>query len=189
MTPASHLKPVNGAVVATRVSLGGHTYEVVPQRVGRLKKHLRIQLTDLDTLTGNIIDVGLERAHGILTVFIPDLMPLHEFLGFPSESVMNDPEGEEADDLGVTWPEITSAYTAIMQVNQFDLLSHLGKLIDPALIRNFISMRMLDLMSPEEAETPSGPTSDSSSSASTPGLQSGSTTSGTTPPTSESNAA
>jgi hypothetical protein len=174
--------------VTNTVSLGGHTYEVVPQRIGRIKKRIGRQLSTLADLSGgNILDVGMERAHSIIEVFIPDLMPLHEWLSFSSESAMNDPEAEEAEDLGPTWPEITTAFGVITRVNDFDLVKHLGKVINPELVRAYVSSFLFEQMDSLTAGT-DGTTTDSSSTPSTTGA-SESMTSGTTLPISELNAA
>lgn len=168
------------------IALGGHSYHVVPQRVGRLKKKLGHQLGDLTsvmTAEGNILDAGLEKAHALLEVFIPDLMPLHEFCGYSSESAYNDPEAEEADDVGPSFPEIVVAYEKVIEVNRFDLFKHLGNVISPALIRSVIQQEVGRTM------MAGGTTPSSLSTSVTPGLDTPSTTSGTTSPTSKSNAA
>lgn len=171
---------------SNRVELGGHSYVIVPQRVGRLKKLLGRQLgdiTEIATGEGDLLDVGLEKAHSILGVFIPDLMPLHEFCGYSSESAFNDPEADESDDVGPSFPEIVAAYEVIVAVNRFDLFKHLGKLVSPTLLRSIIQQEVgRTLMTP-------GTTNGSASSSATPGPDTPSTTSGTPSPTSESSAA
>ncbi len=165
-----------------QVQIGDYTYTVVPQRIGRLKKRLGRAVGDLESLGGDsladFVTSGLERAHGVLKVFIPDLMPLHEFCGYRSAEAMENDEEEEGE-YGPTVPDIVRAFEVVMQVNRLDLLGHLRTVISPELIRAYISGQVADAIR-------GGQTTDSLSSPSTPGA-SASTSSGTTPPTSTPN--
>jgi hypothetical protein len=170
--------PTEGAAV----QIGSYTYSVVPQRIGRLKKRLGRALGDLESLGGEsllaFVDSGLERAHDVLKVFIPDLMPAYEFLGYRSQDAMDADEDEEGD-YGPTLPDIVNAFEVVMRVNRLDLLGHLRSVISPELLRAYISSQAADLIRGDSRTT------SSASSASTNGAASESTISGTTPPTSE----
>lgn len=188
MNVAEQRPAANGTIAGSpSVVIGGKNYLIVPQRVGRLKKRLKREFETLSDIGGRevtgILDLGLEKAHGILAVFIPELMPLHEFLGFRSQEEMDDEDAEEHDDLGATVPEIDYAIRICLKVNRFDLAGALGKLISPDLIRAFLNKQVSDLIMGTMEE----PTTTSPSTSATPGLATPSTTSGTTPPTSEMN--
>jgi len=173
------LAAVPEASTSPEVHIGDYDYLVVPQRIGRLKKRLGRAIGDIESLAGDsvaeFVDQGLERAHEVLKVFIPDLMPLHEFCGYRSEAAMEADEDEDGE-FGPTLPDIVHAFEVVMQVNRLDLLGHLRSVISPELIRAYVSGQVADTLR-------GGATSDSPSSPSTPGA-SASTTSGTTPPTS-----
>jgi len=173
--------PTDSRPTGPEVVVGSYTYLVVPQRVGRLKKRLGRALGDLESLAGDsligFIDSSLERAHGVLKVFIPDLMPVHEFCGYRSEEAYLNDEDEEGE-YGPTVPDIINAFEVVMRVNRLDLLGHLRSVVSPELIRAYISQTVADTL------RSGGTTTDSASSSSTPGQESESTTTGTTPPTS-----
>lgn len=172
----------DGAVV----SIGTYSYTVVPQRIGRLRKRLGRALSDLESLSGDtlvdFVGESLGRAHDVLKVFIPDLMPVYEFCGYRSQEAMDADEDEEGE-YGPTLPEIINAFEAVMRVNRLDLLGHLRSVVSPELIRAFISSRVAETI--RQAET--SRTSSSASTPSTPGPPSPSTSTGMTAPTSESN--
>lgn len=163
------------------VVIGSYSYTVVPQRIGRLRKRLGRALGDLEDLQADSVaefaGASLERTHAILKVFIPDLMPLHEFCGYRSEEAMNADEDEDGD-YGPTLPDIVAAFEVVMRVNRLDLLGHLRSVISPELIRAYLSSQIADAMR-------GSPTSSSASSASTSGPPSASTSSGQTSPTLE----
>lgn len=163
--------------------LGGHTYIVVPQRIGRLKKRLGKQFSGLDDLSfesiADFVGEGFDRAHAALEVFIPELMPVHEFCGFASESAMNDPDAEEADDVGPTFPEVVTAFEVAFRLNRFDLFKKMGNVLSPELIRAYINRAVSTALL-------SGTDTTSATSSATPGPDTPSMISGTTPPTSES---
>jgi len=163
------------------VLIGEYTYQVVPQRIGRLRKRLGRALGDLETLQGDSITSfaaeSMDRTHTILKVFIPDLMPIWEFSGYRSEAAMEADEEEEGE-YGPTLPDIVHAFEVVMKVNRLDLLGHLRQVISPELIRAYIATKVGDAIA-------ASPTSSSASSASTNGLASGSTITGPRSPTSE----
>jgi len=167
------------------VSLGDYTHTVVPQRIGRLKKRLGRAMGDLQNLNAGsleaFVDEGLERAHAILAVFIPDLMPLYEFCGYRSQAAMEDDADDDEGEYGPTLPDIVAAFEVVMRVNRLDLLGHLRSVISPTLMRAYVSEAIADSL---RASDPLGRTSSSPSTSSTPGPDTPLTTSGTTLPTS-----
>lgn len=175
------LSAVPQAASGETIRLGSYEYTVVPQRIGRLRRHLGRAMSDLESLGGDslaeFVGASLERAHGLLKVFIPDLMPIYEFSGYRSEAAMEADEDDDGD-WGPTFPDIVNAFEVVMRVNRLDLLGHLRSVISPELIRAYISSRMADVIRDSQ-------TSSSASSASTPGPPSQSTDSGMTLPTLE----
>lgn len=166
------------------VALGDYSYEVVPQRIGRLKKHLGRTFGDIANLSFESVDGFVDelgdRAHRVLQVFIPDLMPLYEWLGYRSQDALDNDE-EPEDDKGPTFPQIVSAFEVVMQANRFDLFSHLKAVVSPDLLRAQIAGAL--------ARTMDGQTMTSQSTSSIPGLDTPLTTSGTSSPTSDESAA
>ena len=166
------------------VVLGDHQYHPVAQRFGRIKKNLGSEMAGLTDLAfdgiGDFIGQGLERAHRVLQVFIPDLMPVWEFCGYASREAWEDPEQEEADDVGPTFPEVADAFSVVMKVNRFDLFKQLGNVVSPELIRAYLNQQVAENL---------GRTRSLESSSSTSGPDTPSTTSGTTSPTEASSGA
>lgn len=176
-TPLPSADRLNGS--APTVTLGGKQYLVIPQPVGRLKRRLGREMADLQSLQADsledFITSGLGRAHAILKVFLPELMPYHEFEGFSSQERFD--SGDDEDVAGPTIPEIVGAFEAVMKVNRLDLLGHLKSVISPELIRAVLTRQLADWAA-------SGQTTTSLSTSSTPGPDTPSTTSGAKSPTS-----
>jgi hypothetical protein len=155
------------------VVLGDYEYHVVPQRIGYLRSNFGLALQGLDTAqlsSGNIMDFLGERVYAVLRVFIPNLMPRHEFLGF------KDVEAEEKDEYDPEFdnsPSPTQIKEALLQaaeVNEIDLLKHLGKLIGPELIQTWAQTVMIDSMkaSLQTSVEPNGDTPGTTSGLSSP---------------------
>lgn len=132
------------------VTIGNHEYELVPQRVPYLERKLSgTSLQDLlavDTEGGISAFVGGlgDTAHGLLGVFIPNLMPFYEWKGFGSQEDYDAyVESEGADDRRTeitergapTIPEIVNAFQIAMAVNKVDLFKHLGNLVGGDFLR------------------------------------------------------
>ncbi len=170
-----------------QVQLGDETYDVVPQRVGRVKKHLGREIAALSDfqLSGGLdgfVSSSLERTWRILKVLIPDLMPLWEFQGYRSEQAMDEDEFlEDGKEYGPTLPQIVDAVETVMEVNRLDLIKQLGKIVDLDLIRLQVNQMVATAMR-ESLEA--GQTTPSLSTSATPGPDTPSMTSGTTAPTS-----
>jgi hypothetical protein len=162
---------------AVPVQLGEATYQVVPQRIGYLRSKLGVALgglLDSEVSTDNILDFLGDRAHAVLAVFIPDLMPAWEFAGYPTREAMEAGEYQEEYDRSPSPRQIRAAFAAAAAVNEIDLLKHLGNLIGPDLIRSYLAGMVADSMS-------SASESLSATSGGTPSM-----TSGATSPTAES---
>lgn len=175
--------------LGTVVALGDQSYSIVPQRIGRLRSRLGVEFKGLEAMTqfgddatfDGLIGSSLERAHSILGVFIPDLMPLHEFCGFSTNEAYEADEYHEASDHGPDLTQLRVAFETCMKVNSLDLLSHLKNVFGPELIRAVVQEQVLTRV---RASMPESPTPPSTSTSSMSGPESESTISGMTPPTS-----
>jgi hypothetical protein len=114
------------------VKMGEHEYVVFPQRIGYLMNRLGPRLqeaieAEIDGV-GGIKLVGV-KAHDVLKVFIPDLMPAHEFLGYASEEALAADAYEEDADRSPDAPQIEAAFAAVKDVNGGAVLDHLKALV------------------------------------------------------------
>lgn len=84
---------------AEHVRLGEHIYEVTPQRIGYLRSKLGVVFTQLTRgdLDGGVVEIVLNKAHDILSVFIPDLMDGWEWEGYASERLYQQVKAHEAE--------------------------------------------------------------------------------------------
>jgi hypothetical protein len=174
-----------------RIALGDREYVVFPQKIGRLRSKLGLEFHNLTALADELggegtglndfLETSLERAYRLLKVLIPDLMPLHEFLGYGTEAAQEAGEYHEESDVGPDFPQIVHAFEVTLRVNRLDLFGHLKGLFDPDLIRAYANRTMLDVMMPQETEEET--TGTSASSSATPGPDTPQTTSSTPPQT------
>lgn len=155
------------------ISLGDHEYAVVPQRIGYLQKHLGNALGGLGDPDKAAEVAGRNEitgpAYRLLRVFIPQLMPEHEFNGFSTpESFAHGERPDDAADRSPTAPEVADAFSTVFKVNRFDVAKHLGKAIPPELIQSLakqaigesISTLLLSSLSTSgesDSTTPSAP--------------------------------
>lgn len=159
------------------VQLGDRTYEVVPQPLPLLKHDLAEKFEQLanmdvqgsrgigDFLTGNL--------HSVLSAFIPDLMPLHEWEGYPSAAAME--KGvldREYARKAPTGPQAKLALDVAMKANDLDVWRNLGDLLDPTTRRELVGAAVQTMMK-------GSPSTTSPNGSSLPALAS--TTSTTTP--------
>ena len=122
--------------MAKKITMGAHEYEVRPQKIGYLMHRLGPRLQEvLESEVEGVDGAALvgARAHDVLKVFIPDLMPLHEFLGYASEETMRNGEYSEATDVSPEPLQIKDAFSAAKMVNGGEVLDHLKALLGPAL--------------------------------------------------------
>src|SRR5690348_6939524 len=65
------------------VTLGDHTYKVVPQRVARVARAVPRALVGIgETTSASVLELFVVGGWRLLREFIPDLMPEHEFRGY-----------------------------------------------------------------------------------------------------------
>lgn len=168
------------------VELGQHTYLVLPQKIGylmnklgsRLQEALEAEISGVD----GIKLVGV-KAHDTLKVFIPDLMPVHEFLGFDSEEAMRAGNYDEALDVSPDAPQVEAAFAAVKAVNGGQVLDHLKALAGA--MAPEMKQRLLGFIVAKMGEAGSRlPTSAPSPTSPPPSGESAPTSSSPTPPTS-----
>lgn len=167
-----------------KVKLGAHECTVRPQKIGYLIHRLGPDLQDalVADLTGEGAEVVGEKAHAILKVFVPDLMPVWEFLGFPSKEAWEAGDYDENLDCSPEPLQVKAAFKAASDVNGGEVLKHLKALLGmlaPELQQKataFIVAKLAEESSPLSTTSVPSPTSPSTSG------ESDSTSSGTTPP-------
>ena len=75
----------------------------------------------------------------MLKAFIPDLMPVCEFLGYVSDEAMRSGDYSEAADLSPEPLQIKDAFKAASDVNGGEVLSHLKALLGPTLTQRAVA--------------------------------------------------
>lgn len=171
---------------AQKVKMGAHEYTVRPQKIGylihKLGPNLQEALTaEIDGADGAEL-VGA-KARDVLAVFIPDLMPVHEFIGYPSEEAMQASAYDEEADRSPEPLQIKAAFKAASDVNGGEVFKHLKALMGalaPELkdkLQGFMVAKLAEESNPPSTTSASSPTSPSASG------DSDSTSSTTTPPT------
>src|SRR3954451_5604101 len=128
------------------VTLGARDYEVVAQSLPYIKHHLGPVLSGLadESIDGsNVLDLITSKAYEILRVFIPDLMPEHEWNGLDEVGEYDDAIAQRAP----TPPQIKTAVEVIAELNGFDLVKGVTKLVDPTLLREMIDGALRESMS------------------------------------------
>lgn len=123
-----------------KIKLGRHNYEVLPQPIGYLMNEVGSDLqaaleSDADGLDGTR-QVG-QKSYELLKVFIPDLMPLYEFLGFASEEAMRmGPAGyDRTHDHSPKPPQIAQAVKEIKRANGGEVLDGLKAVLDQRMVQ------------------------------------------------------
>lgn len=147
------------------ITLGAHSYNVVAQPLAYLEMALGDVFGTLSAVTGadDLADVTVAAdkpparqgfgeiagpGYDILKVFIPDLMPEHEFRGYTSEEAFaGNVRDLETARLAPTVPQIVDAFETVFTVNRLDVVKHLGKVIDPKLIQAFMKTSIGDSVS------------------------------------------
>lgn len=173
-----------------------HTYELVPQRHARLERRLVGEhgvfsslddLAQLDEREGldNIVNLLGGYLYDVLHVFIPDLMPRHEFNGFATAEAMDASDYNENADTSPTVPQIVAAFRVAIDVNGLRWVGKLKDFFDPRLVRAQLNAVMAKWAAEQRkrlAETNGSPDSESLQ---PPSGESEPTTSGTSEPTPE----
>jgi hypothetical protein len=154
---------------SAEVVLGDTSYVIVPQRIGYLRSRIGVVLMgimDLEVTGDNVVDALGSKVFGVLQVFIPDLMPEWEFQGFATREAMEKNEYNPEYDKSPTPTQIKRALMSAAEVNEIDLLKHLGKLIGPDLIRSWLAGALADSMQENSPKLP--PTNGASSGTTSP---------------------
>jgi hypothetical protein len=178
------------------IQLGVHTYTVRPQKIGylihKLGPNLQEALTaELEGLDGALLAGA--KARDVLAVFIPDLMPTWEWLGYASERAFEDTQlwkrsdgaegSDQYDENADNSPEplqIKQAFKAASNVNGGEVLGNLKALLGETLTQKVIEF-LVEFARQQGALT--SPTSAPSPTSPPPSGGSAQTNSGTTPPT------
>lgn len=131
MTP----KPPTFDIGSEWVQLGSHAYEVVDQPWPYLSHEIgeviaAATLGDIDA--SNALAFFGGRAYDLVRVFIPDLMPAHEWHGFASAEAMAEGTYDPiAARLAPTPSQIKTAIRVCMKVSGLDAVKMLGGILDP----------------------------------------------------------
>jgi hypothetical protein len=145
------------------VTLGEHTIPVYAQRhaylINRLGKFLsEIQDNIGDTDSDDLLSFIQGRSYELLCAMMPNLgkrMPEYEYLGYASREAMEANDYEEEADRSPTLPEIRNALTVASTVNGFDVFVHLKALVDPKLVRGWISAQLAEAILGNSLNSPS----------------------------------
>jgi hypothetical protein len=123
------------------VTLGQHEYAMLPQPLGYLRSQLGLALGNLENIdieANSVVGLLTERGYAILKVFIPEFMPEWEFNGFPTKEAWQSNQYDREYDHSPTPKEIKKAFIAGAELNEIDLLKHLGKVIGPDLLKGLV---------------------------------------------------
>lgn len=118
-------------------------YEVSAQPLPYLKRALGGYFTALtanEIDSSNVAEVFTAKAHELLSIFIPDLMPLHTWEGFRSEEDMEagNFDDEYARRVAPTGPQVKLAVKRCFALNSLDLWKGLGQFVDPLDLQQFV---------------------------------------------------
>ncbi len=166
------------------VKLGAHDIPVYAQRHAYLTNRLARFFVGLSALQGeaDISDIGDlipllgDQAYDLLCAVIPTYAkrcPKYEFCGYGSLEAFAAREYDEELDCSPSFPEILTAFQVAAEVNRFDVLKTLAKVVDPKLLKSWINTQLAVAISNASLSSPA-PAGGSATS----------TDSGTTTPTS-----
>lgn len=155
-----------------KVKLGEHDYTVRPQKIGYLIHCLGPNLqealeAEFDKVDG--AELATAKVHGVLAVLIPGLMPVHEFIGYPSAERMEAGDYREEDDPSPEPLQIKAAFKAASDVNGGEVFKHLKALMGPKLwarLTAFVTAKLAEESGPLSTIMAPSPTSPSTSGAS-----------------------
>lgn len=146
-----------------KVVLGAHEVPVYAQRHAYLTNKLAGFFRELSGLQVDIEDptdlVPLlgDRAYDLLCVAIPAYgkrCPKHEFCGYASADAHATLDYDEDADQSPSFPEILNAFTVAAEVNRFDILKTIGKVVDPKLLRSWINTQLAVAISNASPSSP-----------------------------------
>lgn len=156
------------------VRLGSHIYEVVPQPLPLLKRDLADLFAGLlagrDITADNIGEFVTGSIRDVLAIFLPDLMPLHEWEGFATKAAMeaNMLDRDWAREHAPTGPQARFAIDVCFKSNSLDAWKLLGKLVDPTLLRAWATRQLAGFLSQPSANVFSAPAPTPSTTSSSP---------------------
>lgn len=153
------------------VRLGAHTYEIHPQPLPYLRHHLGSLFEQLETDgvedAEDLLSFVSGKFYETLKVFIPDLMPRHEWEGYESEVAFEG--GLYSDEWARKAPDgqqVRRALTVCFEVSGLDVWKTFGKLLDPTLLRATVTRYVAGFLSSnlQSASSPQAPTPSTTSS-------------------------
>lgn len=154
------------------VQLGRHQYEVVDQPLPYLKHELGAlfeTLTTADIDGANLLEFLSGKAYDIIRIFIPDLMPRWEWEGFATQHAW---EAGEYDPVaarnGPTPSQIRTAITVCMKVSGLDAYKMLGKIVDPTLLKAWVTRELHPFLTKTSLSDLSAPAPTPSTTSSSP---------------------
>ena len=135
--------------MSQRVVLGEQEYMLVPQRHARLRRQLGGLLSNLGDLgdleidsPNAMIDLIGEKVYDLLAIFIPEIMPRYEFMGYASTEAMDADRYDEEADRSPTQPEIIDAVKIGMAENGFDWIGSVKDFIGTDFLRAQLRVRL-----------------------------------------------
>jgi len=158
---------MSGEPQGIAVTLGAREYHVIPQGIGRIRRKL-LKLTQIGALGTAEINGEIDsELYDLLKTFIPDLVPLHELLGYSTAETYaegGEPEGAIAE---ATLPQILDAIHHVYTVNGAERLVRLGKgLVGEDLVRTLLRKELTGWALDRSASSPA-PSGESDSTSST----------------------
>jgi hypothetical protein len=142
------------------VTLGGVDVEVLPQPPAYLIKRAKALIATLTEPAGedeapaafDLADLLFgEKGYQALSALIPDIpkkIPLHAWLGYPTEEAMQAGELDETrPPHPPTFPELKAAVRAFTEVNEYDVVERLLGMLDPQFGQDLAAALVEDLIS------------------------------------------
>jgi uncharacterized protein YejL (UPF0352 family) len=142
-------------MIAEKVTLGDHEVDVYPQRhayltngLARLFTGLAKSGVSLESAQDFVSFMG-DGMYDVLCVILPQYgkrCPLYEFMGYDSQAAMDSGKYDEQLDKSPTLPEMIAALEKAKEVNRLDVVSLLGKVFDPNLVRSAVNQKMAEAL-------------------------------------------
>jgi hypothetical protein len=145
------------------VTLGQHTIPVYAQRhaylINRVGRFIRdLQQSAGDTGSDDLLPYIQARSYELLCALMPNLekrLPEYEYRGYSSREAMDAGDYDPEQDQSPTLPEIRRALTEASTVNGFDVLLHLRALVDPQLVKGWVSAQVAEAILQTSPSSPS----------------------------------
>jgi hypothetical protein len=160
-----------------KVTLAGTEVEVLPQPPIYVSRRLKEVQDSLSEFVGDedipVTDLLFGRlGHQVFRALIgPEkfTIPLHAWMGYPTEQAMADGDLDETQPPHPpTFPEIKAAFTAVKEVNDYDLFERLFGMLDPHDRQELLGMVTGELLTVALSSlTPSSPSAEGGSEVST----------------------